>query len=229
MLYTSITKKFFGISLYGDFNDLERLHKVIHHCADGYAENSGARNHLHYFAYEVRHALQGDREQEIFTSIKGDKNIYYRAYFALPYYVLFINLMQNSFARERRLWQTSVIWELAADLQETAMKSNSSAFAQSVDYWVFNSLLNQPRIIPGVDLLSATRDKDYLTIMADYAVYKFKSIPSKQRLTKFGQVMNYMHPYSNDHKNALDDLRYLGISLQEGTHLEFEMLDIKQW
>lgn len=229
MIHTSLSKRFFGIYLYGDFNDLERLHKVIHHCADSYAENSGAKNHLHYFAYEVRHALQGDREQKILTSIKGDKNVYCGTYFALPYYILFMNLMQNSVVQERRLWQTATIWELIGDLQETAMGPGSLDFVQSIDYWAFNTLLNQPRLIPGANIMSAVRDKDYLTIMADYTVYKFKSIPPKQRLSKIGQIMNYMFPYSDDHKSALEDLRYLGVTPEEGAHLEFEMLDLKQW
>lgn len=118
MIYTTLTRKFFGIHLYGDFNDLDKLHKVIHHCADGYAENSGAREHLHYVAYEIRHTMQGDRERKIVNRNETDKTTYYGATFALPYYILFINLMQNSFAPERRLWQTAVIWELTADLQE---------------------------------------------------------------------------------------------------------------
>ncbi|NOS91216.1 MAG: hypothetical protein HOP30_04800 [Cyclobacteriaceae bacterium] len=229
MIYTTLTKKFFGLSLLGDFQDLERLYNVIHHCADCYAEDSSAKNHLHYFAYEIRHARQGDREQKIIASFNGDKNIYYSTSFALPYYILFVNLMQNSFAKERRLWQTASIWDLTSDLQETASKSGSLDFIQAVDYWAFNTLLNQPRLIPGVDITSAVRDKDYLTIMADYAVYKFKSISAKQRLQKLGQIMNYMHPYSDDHKNAIEDMRYLGISVAEKAHLEFEMLDIRQW
>jgi hypothetical protein len=229
MIFTSLTKKSFGIYLFGDFCDLERLHKVIHHCADGYAEDSSAKKHLHYIAYEVRHALQGDREKKIIESVNGDKNIYYGTPFALPYYVLFVNLLQNSFTQERRLWQTACILELTADLQETAVKSGSMEFVKSIDHWAFNTLLNQPRLISGIQITSSKREKDQLTIMADYAVYKMTSISPAQRLSKFGKIMNYMHPYSDDHKDALEDLRYLGISLKEGTHLEFKMLDIKKW
>lgn len=110
MIYTSLTKRFFGIQLFGDLNDLERLHSVIHHCADGYAVESGAKEHLHHIAYEVRHAKQGDRERKVMPGVSEDNNVYYGASFPLPYYLLFVNLMQNSFAKERRLWQTAVIW-----------------------------------------------------------------------------------------------------------------------
>lgn len=65
--------------------------------------------------------------------------------------------------------------------------------------------------------------------MADYAVYKFKSILPKHRLSKLGHIMNYMHPWTDDHRTAIDELRTMGISLEEGSHLQFEMLDLKQW
>lgn len=230
MIYTALTPKYFGIHLYGDFKDLEKLHKVIHHCADGYAEDTGARQHLHFIAYEIRHAMQGDREQKTLKENAEDTNIYYGTSFALPYYMLFINLMQNSITHERRLWQTAAIWELTADLQETAKNSGSGDFVQTVDYWAFNTLLNQPRLIPGNDITSpAIRDKDHLTLTADYAVIKFKSTLPKHRLAKLGFIMNYMHPYANDHRTAIDELRTMGISLEAGGHLEFEMLDIKKW
>lgn len=229
MVYTTLSRKHFGIHLYGDFNDLECLHKVIHHCADGYAEDSGAKGHLHSIAYEIRHAMQGNRERKILHANEKDKNIYYGTSFALPYYMLFINLIQNSFVPERKLWQTAVIWQLTADMQETAINSGSLDFIHSVEYWAFNTLLNQPRYLPGVDLGTAIGDKDYLTIMADYAVWKFISISPKDRLSKFGYVMNYIHPWADDHKTALAELRAMGNTLEEGAYLQFEMLDVEQW
>jgi hypothetical protein len=216
MIHTELTKKFFGIHLYGDFNDLERLHKVIHHCADGYAENSGARDHLHFVAYEIRHAKQGERNRKASGGNEDDKIIYYGTSFTLPYYLLFINLMQNSFVIERRLWQTALIWELTADLQETALTSGSTDFVQCVDYWAFNTLLNQPRLIPGQQLLSAMRDKDYLTVMADFATIKFKSLLPEDRLIKLSTVMNYMHPYTDDHKEGVNELKKWEFLLSKG-------------
>lgn len=65
--------------------------------------------------------------------------------------------------------------------------------------------------------------------MADYAVYKFKSIAPKQRLSKLGQVMNYMQPYTDDHKFAIQEMKKMGISLSEQGYLQFEMLDPRDW
>jgi hypothetical protein len=57
----------------------------------------------------------------------------------------------------------------------------------------------------------------------------FVTRPAKDRLSKLGQIMNYMHPWTGDYKVAIDELQTIDISLQEGAHLEFEMLDLKQW
>ena len=229
MLYTSLTPKFFGVNLFGDYNDLDKLYNVIHHCAVGFAEDSSAQRHLHYVAYEVRHALQGQGKKHLWKSNEGEQNTYYGSTFPLPYYLLFVNLMQNAFTQERRLYQTATILNLVSDLQETAMNSGCLQFTNSVDYWAFNSLLNQPRLIPGSNITSAIRDKDYLTVTADYAVWKFIKVAPKNRLAKLGQVMDFMHAYSDEHKRALEDLRSLGIFPKEGAHLEFEMLEPKQW
>jgi len=137
--------------------------------------------------------------------------------------------MQNSFSQERRLWQAAVILDITSDLQETALNSGSLPFIQGINYWVFNSLLNQPRFIAGVDLMSNAKEEDCLSILADYAVHKFKSISPKGRLSQLPQIMDYMHPYSEAYKDALEDLNSLGISPEQGGHLNFEMLDIKLW
>jgi len=137
--------------------------------------------------------------------------------------------MQNSFALERKLHETVAIWDVVADLQETARLSDSLDFIKCVDYWVFNTLLNQPRVIPGENLMSAIKEKDHLTILADYAVNKFMFISPAQRLSKLGFVMNYVYPWTNESKNAINELRSQGLSLNEGECLEFQMLDIKKW
>jgi len=85
MIYTAITKRSFGITLFGDFNDLDKLYKVIHHCADCYQEGSGAKGHLQFIAYEIRHAKLGKRERKVLKSDSGDNHIYYSTSFALPY------------------------------------------------------------------------------------------------------------------------------------------------
>lgn len=229
MIHTSLTKNFFGISLFGDFSDLEKLYNVIHHCADSYADKSAAKEHLHSFAYEIRHAKQGDRERKIFEFDNENKNTYYGAAFPLPYYLLSLNLMQTSVPQERKLWQSATILELVGDLQETALSSESLALLESTNYWVFNNLLNQPRLVPGQSIHAATREKDYLSITADFAVYKFIAIPPHNRLAKIGHVMNYMHAWTEEHKNALEELRDSGVLLEEGSNLEFEMLDFKKW
>lgn len=77
--------------------------------------------------------------------------------------------------------------------------------------------------------MSATRDKDHLTILADYAVYKFISIPAKKRLAQLGSVMNHIHPWTEDSKKAIQELTSKGKPPEEGDHLEFAMLDFKEW
>ena len=65
MLKVELTENYAGVTIYGDYNDLDFLYESIYYLIDEDPSSDGEytmQNHLYGFLYDVRHAYQGDRE-----------------------------------------------------------------------------------------------------------------------------------------------------------------------
>lgn len=65
MLKVELTENYAGVTIYGDYNDLDFLYDSINYLINGDPSSGGEytmQNHLYAFLYDVRHAYQGDRE-----------------------------------------------------------------------------------------------------------------------------------------------------------------------
>ena len=65
MLKVELTENYAGVTIYGDYNDLDFLYDSISYLIHGDPSSDGEyimQNHLYGFLYDVRHAYQGDRE-----------------------------------------------------------------------------------------------------------------------------------------------------------------------
>ena len=83
MLKVELTKNYAGVTISGDYNDLEHLYDSISYLIHGEPISIGEytmQNHLYGFLYDVRHAYQGDREVEL---IDNSLDKYKREYFNL--------------------------------------------------------------------------------------------------------------------------------------------------
>ena len=115
MLQAFPTKNGTGISIFGDYGDLQMLYQTIHHFSETLDEN---RNHqkaqhelLMNFAYEVRKAVGGQRLVDKF-SYSGD-NIEHNFYgFQLVWtdIIIFINSLRwnAGYARSEKLHQAAL-------------------------------------------------------------------------------------------------------------------------
>ena len=68
MLKVKLTKNYAGVTISGDYNDLDHLYDSIYYLIHGEPISIGEytmQNHLYGFLYDVRHAYQGDREVEL--------------------------------------------------------------------------------------------------------------------------------------------------------------------
>jgi len=65
MLQANPTESGTGISIYGDYADLDSLYETVHHIEDSLDEDNAYQRDQHMllmnFAYEIRHAYQGTR------------------------------------------------------------------------------------------------------------------------------------------------------------------------
>lgn len=83
MLKVKLTKNYAGVTISGDYNDLDHLYDSIYYLIHGEPISIGEytmQNHLYGFLYDVRHAYQGDREVEL---IDNNLDKYKREYFNL--------------------------------------------------------------------------------------------------------------------------------------------------
>ena len=83
MLKVELTKNYAGVTIYGDYNDLDNLYDSIHYFImydPNSLEEYLMQTHLYGFLYDVRHAYQGDREVEL---IDNNLDKYKREYFNL--------------------------------------------------------------------------------------------------------------------------------------------------
>lgn len=83
MLKVELTKNYAGVTISGDYNDLDYLYDSINYLIHGEPISIGEytmQNHLYGFLYDVRHAYQGDREVEL---IDNNLDKYKREYFNL--------------------------------------------------------------------------------------------------------------------------------------------------
>ncbi len=102
MLKVELTKNYAGVTIYGDYNDLDNLYDSIHYFImydPNSLEEYLMQTHLYGFLYDVRHAYQGDREAKLIDNYLQDdkrewlgikkkdvtqKNIYFSFNYLLP-------------------------------------------------------------------------------------------------------------------------------------------------
>ncbi len=106
MLKTKLTENYTGITITGDYDELNTLYDTINNIIrrdSGSYKESIMQNHLYGFLYDVRHGYQGDREIELINNgldeykrdcfdIKKeeatDNNLYYSFNVLLPDLIL---------------------------------------------------------------------------------------------------------------------------------------------
>ena len=88
MLHAAPTKKGAGIELFGHREDLQSLHETIHFLCSGTVADSDEHEHALFVAYEVRKAIEGQREsrsldseQLLGTRITWPQILFYVSYF----------------------------------------------------------------------------------------------------------------------------------------------------
>ncbi len=97
MLIAKTTKTLAGMEVFGDRYDLASLHGTIHHLCDS-ADNAHeeAEDFVLGLAYEVRHALQGDRWKKQFGPNEfGDKVTYSGFKMVLPQFLSCQSLLRG--------------------------------------------------------------------------------------------------------------------------------------
>ncbi|HMS09515.1 MAG TPA: hypothetical protein PKE66_08535 [Pyrinomonadaceae bacterium] len=94
MIFAKPTKYKAGISLYGDYRDLSSLHSTVHQLADRIPLAGHFEEFIASFAYELRHAYQGDRETIEFGDEGFDRDTYFGCSILWPYHLLYVGFLR---------------------------------------------------------------------------------------------------------------------------------------
>ena len=113
MLKVELTENYAGVTICGDYNDLDNLYDSIHYFIKEEPNSLGEyimQNHIYGFLYDVRHAYQGDREARLIDNyLQEDKrqwlglkkkditehNMYFSFNYLLPDIFLDMILIKN--------------------------------------------------------------------------------------------------------------------------------------
>lgn len=74
-LKVELTENYGGVTIYGDYSDLDHLYDSINYLIHGEPKNIGEytmQNHLYGFLYDVRHAYQGQRGMVLVDNYLSD-------------------------------------------------------------------------------------------------------------------------------------------------------------
>lgn len=183
MLFGKSTKHGAGFTLSGDRNDLVDLHETIHY----FAAESGPIPAYHNefvlgFAYDVRHAYQGDRHTE---SMGGDNanSTYFAVDILWPIFLVQVGLLRAAAAYlpTQKSHQAN-LYRLEA-CTESALSALDANVARQCVRW-----LSDFSAFP----------ESYLIDFVSYQTYLYvsSSATCKSRIRKLPSILNDISPYS---------------------------------
>jgi len=102
MLQANPTESGTGISIYGDYADLDSLYETVHHIEDSLDEDNAYQRDQHMllmnFAYEIRHAYQGTRLVKEMRFDDDYTHHYYGFQLVWTDLLIFTNALRNNAA-----------------------------------------------------------------------------------------------------------------------------------
>jgi len=137
MLQAHPTKNGTGVSIFGDYGDLNSLYETVHYVADALYEYNKEQNGQHQllmnFAYEIRKAYSGQRLTDEIQFDNNDQKInYYGFNIVWTDIILFINTLRynNDFAQTNKLHQANIY--MLEYIIETALSEYDKEAADNI-------------------------------------------------------------------------------------------------
>ncbi len=215
MLVSKPTAHAAGIKIYGDYLDLNSLYETIHYLVDG-APLSGGEKGLGDFvlglAYEIRHALQGDRELKKFGHDDYD-SVKYRGFQSLwPHILPQVGLLRwsASFHPTNRTHQSN-LFRLEECIRE-ALFSIDPVVGEEVFDWL-------SRFSGWSDYYSQFLDNCAL-------LYVTSAKTKKTRFNKLPEILYMMIPWGPAYLNYAKHLESIAKEKNCSPH---ELTDLKEW
>lgn len=213
MLLGSITKNGTGLSIKGDYFDLDNLYDTIHDIAKYIPEESFIHGQLMWFAYEIRKANQGSRDIEDVTPFNDEPQITYKSTkLVLISFLPTLKSMREIMAfRVTNEAHHANVYSLEA-LSRQALSSRDPAIGESLYNWIQEYPI--------------TLDK-YAGPLLSMATIDFLSSPLK---TRFQSTLSILKKYFMNDKPRHKAIEYLESEAKrlstDVNNLDFEWPDV---
>jgi len=182
MLQATLTKNNTGITLKGDFFDLEYLYGVLHDFVNEIDEENFESNNILALAYEVRKAMQDARGREEFTTpFAEDITLYYYSTeYVLPYLLVTIGILRHRLAYRRMDAKHYAMVYLLEALAEKALSEGSDQYGPGIWQTITN--------------LNLSCD-DYAAPLLEMATLDFLALSKARKLSQLVPIMKrYFNP-----------------------------------
>lgn len=217
MLKVELTKNYAGVTIYGDYDDLNTLYDAIVYFIEEEPNNLTKyvmQNHVYGFLYDVRHAYQGDRESKLVNNNLSDvkrnwhnikkkdiakNNLYYSFNYLLPDLILDMILMRYFMKNidNKNIYNPYI---------------NITNYFYSLVLHSFENLLTKVRFnkVKYEIMNSSISDKNFIPQWFELISIDYIKMNKKQREKEFMHIIDSICNYMNykdydDLKKEIDD------------------------
>lgn len=221
MLSVKLTKNYTGVSVCGDYNDLDLLYdSIVFFLRRDYnsLEEEEMSSHLFGFLYDVRHSYQSDREivltdnnlnEEVLSEfgieegLVTDNNLYFSCNYLLTDLILdsmLINYFINSSKRINRTYISYINYFYELVLNEVFKLVNEEAAFEIIDLKESNFITPmffcknwfESLNIEFIKLKKTERKKNIMNYI--YKIYNCKNYPEYEELREKSEKVKYIYP-----------------------------------
>ena len=205
MLRAFSTPKHVGIALFGDFHDLEALHKTIHQLSNHPLIPENQRDFMLGLAYEVRKSFEGQREKKSFGT-GADRVKYFGAKNIWPFFLTQVAMLRSA----ARLQPCTALHQSHLYLLEHLVYEALAQKDGKVAHFCREWLLHFTPLTP-----------DYLLAFIEDEVWKYVTqVPSEKRLNSLPILLRNFHWFSDEYR-AFQGLVALEAKKRKGNPIEF--------
>ncbi|MBI4691257.1 MAG: hypothetical protein HY754_13490 [Nitrospirae bacterium] len=187
MIITIPTKYAAGITLYGDYWDLNSLYETIHSLVEDCPLNEGLKEAVLGLAYDIRHAYQKDREEKEFGNDEYNKVVYRGEKILWPIILFQVQALRYcaSFQPTFKEQQAN-LYRLESCLEASLMEVDSNIGNQCIQ-WINIPLMLTPNYY---SLFLSEVSKNYIT--GPVGENRFKKLP---------KTLNSLHAMSKEYND----------------------------
>lgn len=193
MLFGTPTNKKSGITLWGDYKDLDNLYDTVGYLSETNILKGSLSDFVLGLCYDIRHAYQGSREIEIYGHDEIDKAKYYGVKILWPYFIIQVGLIRWAAGfTPTNNEQQSNLYRLE-NILETALKEASAPVADECMKWLnhFSGFSNE-----------------YLSNFLEEVTYRFvfDQTIHRKRINRLSIVLNMIDEWSYEYKEFKNQL-----------------------